>query len=142
MNRRNLCTILLCAISMMYAFGISPSIQSSGAAATTIHWYSPIFNLGPKARTFFTCVIYRESRSTWDHPVTHDGDAAYPGQFGIFQFVWPSSNNTWDAYVFPVLHVEPRFASARQQAEAAAILWKLGPGEVKNTWSRSDGCQP
>jgi hypothetical protein len=104
------------------------------------HWYSPIFALGPQAKDFFTCVLQRESRSTWTTPDTHDGDPAYPGQYGLFQFVWPSKNNAWDAYIFPVLHVEPRYASAYQQAEGAAILWRLGPGEVEHTWTVSDGC--
>ena len=109
---------------------------------TVPHWYAPIFKLGSQARTFFACVLYHESRSTWIHPNTHDGDPVYPGQYGLFQFVWPSSNNVWDAYIYPVLHVEPRYASAYQQAEGAAILWKMGIGEVENTWSNSDGCVP
>lgn len=103
-------------------------------------WYSPIFDLGPKARSFFTCVLFRESRSTWTHPNTHDGDRAYPGQYGIYQFTWPSPNNAWDAYVFPKLHVEPRYASAFQQSEGAAIIWKMGD-EIQ-TWTFSDGCTP
>lgn len=103
-------------------------------------WYSPIFDLGPKARSFFACVLFRESRSTWAHPNTHDGDRAYPGQYGIYQFTWPSPNNAWDAYVFPKLHVEPRYASALQQSEGAAIIWKMGD-EIQ-TWTFSDGCIP
>jgi inorganic pyrophosphatase len=103
-------------------------------------WYAPIFALGPRAKAFFTCVIKVESRSTWTKPNTHDGDPAYPGQYGIFQMTWPSANNAWDAYVFPTLHVEPRYASALQQAKGAAILWKTG--DAVQTWSLWDGCYP
>jgi hypothetical protein len=159
---RKICAVVLSAASLFYVAGLIPSPQVSGATSnltpvTSIvkpvndahvhhyvakpHWYDPIWNLGTKAKTFFTCVIHVESRSTWAHPDTHDGDPALPGQYGIFQFTWPSKNNVWDAYIFPVLHVEPRYASAFQQAEGAAILWKLGPGEVENTWTNSDGCR-
>jgi hypothetical protein len=144
----------LSVASLFALLGLIPSPQVSGATPTTTapthivlvaapkapKWYAPIFALGPKARAFFTCVIHAESRSTWKHPKTHDGDPAYPGQYGIFQFTWPSQNNAWDAYVLPTIHVEPRYASAYQQAEGAAIIWKMG--DEKQVWSLWDGCWP
>lgn len=142
----------LSIVTLFALTGANPSTPVSSASPTTIlthvvlvsapvapKWYSPIFVLGPKARAFFTCVLWRESRSTWTHPNTHDGDAAYPGQYGIFQFSWPSQNNAWDAYVYPRLHVEPRYASAYQQSQGAAIMWELG--DAKQTWGLWDGCQ-
>jgi hypothetical protein len=158
---QKICAIVLSAVSMFALVGLIPSPQVSGATQTTTSisvsvtttstthvvpvsalpkWYAPIFALGPRAKAFFTCVINVESRSTWTKPNTHDGDPAYPGQYGLYQFTWPSQNNAWDAYVYPKLHIEPRYASAYEQSEGAAILWKLGPGEVENTWSHSDHC--
>ena len=136
---KRICSILVLVVSLFASVGFVSSSQVAGATPPGQHWYSPIFALGQKARTFFTCVIHTESRSTWTHPNTHDGDPAYPGQYGLFQFVWPSQNNAWDAYIFPVIHVEPRYASAYQQAEGAAIIWKLG--DATNTWTPYDGCR-
>jgi len=140
-NQRKICLKLFFAISLLFsviAVPDLPSVKVQEASSAQVHWYSPIFDLGPKARSFFTCVIVRESRSTWKHPDTHDGDPAYPGQYGIFQITWPSRNNAWDAYVYPVIHVEPRYASAYQQAQGAAILWKIG--DAMQTWGKWDGC--
>jgi len=148
---RRIAAVALSIASLFAVIGVGPSTPVSAATTTTaVHavlisapvahkWYAPIFALGPKARAFFTCVLHIESRSTWSRPDTHDGDAAYPGQYGIFQFTWPSKNNAWDAYVFPKLHVEPRYASAYQQAEGAAIIWKMGD-EIQ-TWTLTDGCR-
>lgn len=129
----------LCVSMTTVAFPTISSASSTSSSAYSGHWYAPIWALGPKARTFFTCVIHVESRSTWTHPNTHDGDPALPGQYGIFQFTWPSQNNAWDAYIFPKLHVEPRYASAYQQAEGAAIMWKIG--DAYQTWTLWDGCR-
>ena len=144
MLKRLLITIALTlslttATTLFAPFPPTPAIAASAHYVYKIHWYAPIFALGAKARAFFTCVIHVETRSTWTHPSTHDGDTAYPGQYGIFQFVWPSQNNAWDAYIFPAIHVEPRYASAYQQAEGAAIIWKMGD-EIQ-TWSLTDGCR-
>jgi hypothetical protein len=138
MSQRKIFAILLCIVSLLFTLGMTPPTPASATTPVSTHWYSPIFELGPKAIAFYSCVIYRESRSTWNHPKTHDGDAAYPGQFGLFQFVWPSKNNIWDAYIYPILHVEPRYASAFEQSEGAAILWKMG--DAVHNWAPYDGC--
>jgi len=148
---RRIAAVALSVTSLFAVIGVTSSqpISSASPTTTALHvvlvsapakpkWYSPIWSLGPKARAFFTCVMWRESRSTWTHPSTHDGDPAYPGQYGIFQFSWPSQNNAWDAYVYPKLHVEPRYASAFQQSEGAAIMWKIG--DAYQTWTLWDGC--
>lgn len=82
-------------------------------------WYEPIWELGPKAIRVFTCIIYRESRSTWSHPKTHDGSY---GQYGIFQINWYAG--IWQKYVEPVLHVTLQSATAHQQALGVNLIFK------------------
>ncbi len=83
-------------------------------------WYEPIWKLGKEPTKVFTCIIYRESRSTWLHPKTNDGSY---GQYGIFQINWFA--NIWQKYVEPVLHITLQRANAYQQATGAALIFRV-----------------
>lgn len=83
-------------------------------------WYAPIWAFGPKVREVFTCIIHRESRSTWSRPKVDDGTYY---QYGIFQINW--SANIWQKYVEPILHITLQQANAREQALGAAIIFRI-----------------
>ena len=82
-------------------------------------WYQPIWNLGPKVRRVFTCIIYRESRSTWETPKVSDGTY---DQYGIFQINWGAG--IWQKYVEPNLHITVQKANAYQQALGVALIFR------------------
>ncbi len=83
-------------------------------------WYEPIWKLGPKVIKVFTCIIYRESRSTWSRPKVVDTSS---GQYGIFQINWYAG--IWQKYVEPVLHISLQDANAHQQALGAALIFRV-----------------
>jgi hypothetical protein len=99
--------------------------------AVSSKWYEPIWKFGPKAIQVFTCILYRESRSTWSRPDVKDGTDA---QYGIFQINW--SAGIWQKYAEPTLHIDIQGASAHQQALGVALIFKV---DGYFPW-KMDGC--
>lgn len=111
-----------------------PLAQSSSSFATPSHrFWGPMLALPKSVRATFACIMYRESRSTFNH--LNLGDNNRYGSSGIFQI----EQATWAAHQ-SAAHVPFRVhvyqASPYQQELVAIQIWKadgFGP------WS-SDGC--
>ena len=77
----------------------------------------PIAHIAPRLQRFFTCVIWRESRSTWRHP--NRADVSRYGSSGIFQLE-PILWNRWA----PLAHVHVALwkATILQQEQVAVAI--------------------
>ena len=99
--------------------------------AHTTRWFQPIMELPRTAIHTFTCIIWAESRSTWEHPNLTDNNRW--GSSGIFQI----EQGTWAVWAARVgLHMKVWQASPYQQALGAASIWRHD-GFAPWRW---DGC--
>ena len=95
---------------------------------------NPIALLPQPVRHVFACIMWRESRSTFQHLNLRDNNRY--GSSGIFQIV----QGTWAAHQLAAgvpLKVHVWQATAYQQELVAIDIWRadgFGP------WSASDGC--
>jgi hypothetical protein len=114
---------ILCMISCVLL-----AMPTMSSATPSKPWFSPLAHVGVNAWRTFTCVIRRESNSTWSHP--NLGDNNRYGSSGVFQI----EDATWLARSGFRFHVWQ--ASPYQQAVGAFNLWRA---DGFAPWV-SDGC--
>lgn len=105
--------IIVFALSTWYA----PA--PAGSSTTTAAREGPIAHVAPWIQRVFTCIIWRESRSTWAHPNLKD--VSRWGSSGIFQME-PVLWNRWA----PVIGISVPIwrASVLQQERVAVEVYR------------------
>ena len=78
----------------------------------------PIANIAPRFQRIFTCIIMRESRSTWAHP--HLADVSKVGSSGIFQFE-NGPHQVWSRWAPKVGVFVPVWKATVLQQEQVAV---------------------
>jgi hypothetical protein len=107
-------TTLIAITFTVVSLVASPVVAHASPDQNPRPWYYAIQHAGPVIFARFTCIIWRESRSTWAHP--NLGDNNRYGSSGIFQF----EDSTWLRRSGFKFHVW--LASPRQQAIGALNL--------------------
>lgn len=82
------------ALISVACFSLSLAVVQPVAASTTHYGMGPIAHIAPHLQRIFTCIIWRESRSTWSHPNVLD--VSRYGSSGIFQME-PVLWNRWSS---------------------------------------------
>lgn len=126
-------TKLLLTLSFLVGLvAFTPVAGASGAQSSTVRWFQPIMELPKPAIATFTCIIRRESTSTWLHPNLGDNNAD-GGSSGIFQIESP----LWDEWAPRAgIHVRVWQATPYQQAKVAATIYHY---DGFGRWA-DDGC--
>ena len=92
------------------------------APPRAIYGMGPIAHIAPRLRAVFTCIIARESRSTWAHP--NLADVSKTGSSGIFQFE-NGPNQVWSRWAPTVgVRVPVWKATILQQEQVAVAVYR------------------